>query len=164
MTNLDLHDISRASRTYGVAGYWIVHPYPPMHRYVEKVLHFWKKGFGSTYNPSRMESMEFTYLANDLGEVAQKLEAMYDGKQIVWVATSAKKLANSISYSTMRGWLEDPADDRVFCLLFGTGWGLHPSVIEEMDYILAPIYGPTDWNHLSVRAAAGIILDRLMGH
>jgi len=29
---------------------------------------------------------------------------------------------------------------------------------------LAPIKGPGKYNHLSVRAAAGIILDRLRGH
>ncbi|MGF1573198.1 MAG: RNA methyltransferase [Sumerlaeia bacterium] len=163
VTNLDLHDISRASRTYGVEGYWVVHPYQSMHRYVEKVLHFWKKGFGSSYNPSRMESMEFTHLAYDLGEVAEKMEASANGRKIVWVATSAKRVANTIKYAEMRSWLEDEKDDRIFCLLFGTGWGLHPCVMEEMDYILEPINGPTDWNHLSVRAAAGIILDRLRG-
>jgi hypothetical protein len=63
----------------------------------------------------------------------------------------------------MREWLDDPAENRVFVLIFGTGWGLHDDVIQEMDFMLEPIWGPTDWNHLSVRAAAGIILDRLRG-
>jgi hypothetical protein len=31
------------------------------------------------------------------------------------------------------------------------------------DYTLKPIYGPVDYNHLSVRAACAIILDRLRG-
>lgn len=164
VTNLDLHDLSRAGKTYGVDGYWVVHPFQAMQHYVKKVLGFWQKGFGSTYNPTRKESMSTTYLASDLQELANELEKLNPEKEIVWVATSAKKLPNSIPYSEMRGWLEDETDERIFILLFGTGWGLHPCVMEEMDYILDPIYGPTEWNHLSVRAAAGIILDRLRGN
>ena len=48
-------------------------------------------------------------------------------------------------------------------LVFGTGWGLAPEVIERADLVLEPICGPTDYNHLSVRSAAAIILDRLRG-
>ena len=36
-------------------------------------------------------------------------------------------------------------------------------VMEKFDYILEPIYGPCDYNHLPVRAAVAIILDRLLG-
>jgi hypothetical protein len=164
VTNLDVHDISRASRTFGVERYWVVHPYSSMHRYVEKVMHFWQKGFGSTYNPSRMEAMEFTRLAHDLGEVERTIEQEFPGREIVWVATCAKKWPNTIPYSRLRGWLEDPEENRIFCVVLGTGWGLDQSVMAEMDYILDPVWGPGDWNHLSVRAAAGIILDRLKGH
>jgi hypothetical protein len=49
-------------------------------------------------------------------------------------------------------------------LLFGTGFGMAPSMLERTDLALAPVLGPEDYNHLSVRAAAGIILDRLRGH
>ncbi|MDK2971010.1 MAG: hypothetical protein PWP23_765 [Candidatus Sumerlaeota bacterium] len=163
VTNLDVHDLSRAARTYGAEGMWIVHPFESTHRYVERVLDHWTEGWGSTYNPRRKESLAYTRLATDLGEVADRLEAAYPGQEVVWVATSARPWPNSISYREMRGWLADPNDTRVFCLIFGTGWGLHPCVLEEMDYVLDPIYGPSNWNHLSVRAAAGIILDRLMG-
>lgn len=163
VTNLDMHDLSRASRTYGVDGYWIVHPHDGMHHYVSRVMEHWVEGWGSAYNPTRRESLERTYLARDLGEVAERLEAQYPRREIVWVATSAKRSGTSLSYRTMRTWLHDPDDSRVFCLLFGTGWGLHSTIMAEMDYVLEPIAGPTDWNHLSVRAAAAIILDRLLG-
>lgn len=164
VTNLDLHDISRASRTYGVDGFWVVHPHQSMNHYVDKVMNFWKDGHGSTYNPTRREALETTYLVRDLGELAEELEKQNPDVEIAWVATSAKKLPNSISYKDMRVMMENPDEKRLFCVLFGTGWGLHPCVMEEMTYILDPIYGPSDWNHLSVRAAAGIILDRLRGH
>jgi hypothetical protein len=48
-------------------------------------------------------------------------------------------------------------------LVFGTAWGLAEAFISEADYILEPITGSPDYNHLSVRTAAGIILDRLLG-
>ncbi len=163
VTNLDIHDLSRAGRTYGTDGFWIVHPYPPMHRYVHRVLRHWKEGWGSTYNPTRKESLHVTEMANDLGEVAARLETAYPGREVVWVATSARRTATHLEYREMRRWLADENDDRVFVLVFGTGWGLHPCAMEEMDFVLEPVCGPTDWNHLSVRAAAGIILDRLLG-
>jgi len=163
ITNLDIHDLARAGRTYGVDGLWILHPYPAMHRYTEKVLRHWLEGWGGSYNPTRREALAFAHLASDLGEMATKLEVMYPGREIVWVATSARMQRNRLTYARMREWLADPNDQRVFCLLFGTGSGLHTCVMEEMDYVLEPIYGPTDWNHLSVRAAAGIIMDRLLG-
>jgi hypothetical protein len=45
----------------------------------------------------------------------------------------------------------------------GTGWGLADQVLDRVDRLLAPIQGAADYNHLSVRSAAAIILDRLFG-
>ncbi len=48
-------------------------------------------------------------------------------------------------------------------MLFGTGWGLSKEVLEMANHRLAPIRGVSDYNHLSVRSAVAIILDRLLG-
>jgi hypothetical protein len=48
-------------------------------------------------------------------------------------------------------------------ILLGTGFGLAPAVREQTDLALEAIRGSGDYNHLSVRAAASIILDRLHG-
>ena len=40
---------------------------------------------------------------------------------------------------------------------------LKTAVINQADYVLAPISGRSSYNHLSVRAAAAITLDRLVG-
>jgi hypothetical protein len=53
--------------------------------------------------------------------------------------------------------------DRLMLLLFGTAWGLVEGMFEQADYLLDPVEGYTDYNHLSVRSAAAIILDRLAG-
>jgi hypothetical protein len=50
-----------------------------------------------------------------------------------------------------------------YLLLLGTAWGLSENLIAEADYVLEPIKGVSDYNHLSVRSAAAIIMDRLMG-
>ena len=46
--------------------------------------------------------------------------------------------------------------------MFGTGWGLDQSVFKGVDYVLDPINGIGEYNHLPVRAAIAIILDRLL--
>jgi len=51
--------------------------------------------------------------------------------------------------------------DEIFLILLGTGWGMPEELVSSCDYILEPILGPGDYNHLSVRNAAAIILDRL---
>jgi hypothetical protein len=50
-----------------------------------------------------------------------------------------------------------------FLLLLGTGWGLTEECFESADLILEPIAGAGQYNHLSVRSAAAIMLDRLVG-
>jgi hypothetical protein len=52
---------------------------------------------------------------------------------------------------------------KVVYLLFGTGWGLTQALIDRADCLLDPIEGVSDYNHLPVRAAAAVVLDRLMG-
>ena len=48
-------------------------------------------------------------------------------------------------------------------IMFGTAWGLDKEVVDLADFILDPVEGGTNYNHLSVRTAAAIILDRLVG-
>jgi len=54
----------------------------------------------------------------------------------------------------------DPAP---LLILLGTGWGLADALIPSVSRVLAPIEGSSDWNHLSVRSAGAIVLDRLFG-
>ena len=54
-------------------------------------------------------------------------------------------------------------DNRPMLLLFGTGWGLHASVLDGADFKLDPILGSAQdgYNHLSVRSAVAIYCERL---
>ena len=77
------------------------------------------------------------------------------------VATSAANREKSISYVRLQDELEDETS---VLLLFGTAWGLAPEVMQRVDATLPAIKGAGAFNHLSVRSAASIILDRLLGN
>ncbi|MCK4768531.1 MAG: RNA methyltransferase, partial [Desulfobacula sp.] len=77
---------------------------------------------------------------------------------VVTIATSAKETPGSITIEVLRQKLENKASH---VLVFGTAWGLADELIDTCDFILDPIYGNTDYNHLSVRSAASIYLDRI---
>lgn len=161
ITNLDLHDIARCSATFGVRGYYVVHPAKAQQDLARRIMSFWQDGYGAVYNPDRNEAFARVRLASDLAEVIQDIKREQNGKRIVTVATDARSYPNTIEYSDLRKRLDE--SDDAFLLLFGTGWGLLKEDIEKADFILKPIYGPEEYNHLSVRSAVAIILDRLRG-
>ena len=77
------------------------------------------------------------------------------------LATSARDIEqDSISYQSLRQRLT--AGEHCL-LLFGTGWGLAPAVMAEVDAVISPVGSGRAYNHLSVRSACAIILDRLLG-
>jgi len=81
------------------------------------------------------------------------------GQEVKLVATGARFQREAIGYRQLKEVLSERSQP--FLLLFGTGWGLTEEVIRNADYVLAPIQG-SYYNHLSVRSAAAIILDRLL--
>jgi len=160
VTNLDIHDISRSARTYGLDGYFLVTPIETQHWLVNRILTHWNTGWGSTYNENRKEALSETRCCTDIGNMSDVIQEEC-GEVPIFVVTSAKAYPNSIGYERMRNLLDQSGPPVV--LMFGTGWGLHPEIMAEADYVLAPILGRGEFNHLSVRAAAAIIFDRLLG-
>ena len=77
------------------------------------------------------------------------------------VITGAGNRPGCISCQDFKKMLGNSAQP--FMLLLGTGWGLTEECFEASDYILEPIAGAGTYNHLSVRSAAAIMLDRLIG-
>lgn len=160
VTNLDLHDIARAARTYGVGRYYVVTPVPEQRELAQKVLRHWLEGWGATYNPRRKEALEIVSVTETL-ERAIEAESSRTGQVPKLVATGARGGAGAVSFDNFSRQLKD-SDDR-FLLLFGTGWGLVEEVTQRADSLLAPVRGASEYNHLSVRSAVSIILDRLLG-
>jgi len=158
VTNLDLHDIARAARTYGVRGYHIVTPVTDQHEPVYSLLAHWVDGHGARYNPNRRQALELVELHADLADTVAKVEAA-EGVRPRVVVTSARFTDSSVGFDALRDQLHQGS---VILLVLGTGWGLAPECVALADDRLAPIEGPTDYNHLSVRSAAAIMLDRLL--
>jgi hypothetical protein len=159
VTNLDIHDIARTAKTYGVSRYFITTPYKDQQHLVRELLAHWQTGHGSTYNPARKEALSIVQLADSLEEVISNLTEQYGVRPLV-VATSALLRDNTVSYAELgqRITKGDPV-----LLLFGTAHGLAPEILQLTDVTLPPIRGGTQYNHLSVRSAASIIIDRLLG-
>ena len=158
VTNLDLHDIARAARTFGVGRFFVVTPLADQKHLVERIVSHWQKGAGAAYNPDRREALATIRLAGDLEEVLERL-ARQTGERPAVVATTCRRHEDCVDFAAVRAML---GNGRPLLLLFGTAWGLAPGLLEKTDFVLAPVEGPADYNHLSVRSAAAIILDRLL--
>ena len=159
VTNLDLHDIARAVKTYGVKSYYVVTPLVDQQGLVHKIISHWTNGSGAVYNPARRSALEMIKVKDTIGDVVEDIKDL-EGVYPKTVVTSARKYTTSTGYKEFREILKS---GKPHLLVFGTAWGLAEPFISEADYTLEPIMGPTDYNHLSVRTAAGIIFDRLLG-
>ena len=53
--------------------------------------------------------------------------------------------------------------DRPVLFIFGTGRGLTQERLMASDFLLKPVKSFSDYNHLSVRSAVAIVLDRWLG-
>jgi len=160
VTNLDLHDISRSARTYGIKTFFVVTPLCDQKKLITKIVSHWTKGVGLKYNPARAEALNLISIKNSLEDVVEhiKNDCLCYPKTVV---TCAKNKYNNISMVRFRNILEE--DSNPYLLVFGTAWGLSDELISNADYVLEPIRGNTEYNHLSVRSASAIIFDRLLG-
>ena len=158
VTNFDIHDIARCARTFGVGGFFIVTPLESQIQLVERIVHHWTEGPGFAYNPTRGESLSLIRISRAIDEADHEISRLW-GKKVVRIATGASPHPKHIGFEFLRKLIED--QNNPFFLLFGTGWGLTREVKDSSDYVLAPIEGK-GYNHLPVRSAVAIILDRLL--
>ncbi len=156
ITNLDLHDISRSCRTYGVERYYVITPIEAQREIARRVISHWMSGFGSTYNPNRMQAFSHTLLKESFLDAVKDIEERHKKRPLV-IATTARPDRATITASK----LGIIAETEPVLLLFGTGWGFADEVLDMADYILEPIEGAGEFNHLSVRSAVAILLDRI---
>jgi hypothetical protein len=160
LTNLDVHDIARAAKTYGLHRYYLVTPHDDQKGLALSIVRHWQEGRGASYNTKRKEALDLVNVVDRLEDAVSDMERDFE-RPVRIVATGATGNSANISYIDMSRLL---AEEHQPCLLlFGTGWGLADQVLSCADYVLEPIRGCGAYNHLSVRSAAAIILDRLLG-
>jgi len=158
VTNLDVHDIARLSRTFGVRAFYVCTPVATLRRLVARIIRHWDVGPGAAYNATRREALALVRQASELDAVMAEIEREA-GCLPRLIATSARGGAIRLTHAALRERLAAAGPPEL--LLFGTGWGLTAEVLDRADDVLEPILGTGAYNHLSVRAAAAIVLDRL---
>ena len=159
ITNLDLHDLARLTRTFDLGGYYVVNPMPAQRELAGRIVSHWVEGFGSEYNPNRCDALRKISVVETLDMAKAEIAARHGCAPRV-VATAARQAECAVDYPDMR--LKMGAGGP-FVLAFGTGWGLTDDFIKGCDMALMPVAGNGGYNHLPVRAAVAIILDRLLG-
>lgn len=164
VTNLDVHDIARSARTYDLAAYYLITPIEAQRALVERILAHWRTGAGARRVPERSEALALCRVVASLEDAVE--DASVAGVRPRTFATGARPPEGraALSYAEARA----RVDEGPSLLLFGTGHGLARSVVEAADHVIAPIRGAPirgggSYNHLSVRAAVAITLDRLFG-
>lgn len=160
VTNYDLHDISRTSKTFGVRKYFLIHHVAGQLDMIHKILSFWRSKVGHNYNAYRTEAFDIVETQPSVERVIEKITET-EGVRPYVVTTDARTYANTVSYKELR--LKRECGNRPVLLLFGTGYGMTRDMMEQFDFILEPIHGTGEYNHLSVRSAVAVILDRLAG-
>lgn len=157
LTNLDVHDIARCSRTYGLGSFTVVTPLKDQQTILETLVRHWTEGPGGVSNPDRAEAFSLVQLASDVQEAIDLVEAR-TGQRPVLLGTSARD-NGVMTPLAVRNLLAD----RPVLLLFGTGHGMAPEILDACDGVLRPLRWMDGYNHLPVRGAVAITLDRVLG-
>lgn len=157
VTNMDVHDLSRSAKTYGATDLFVTTPIEAQRQLVDTILGHWTHGSSAQRIPSRKDALSIVRVVPQLSDAIAAL-----GSPEVWV-TAARDDAGRvpvIEYADARAHVR--SDGPPILIVFGTSWGLTPAVVESANARLPPIRGVGAYNHLSVRAACAITLDRLL--
>lgn len=160
ITGMDVHDISRACRTFGAKKFLIVTPMEAQRNIIKDIASHWKEGGGAVHNPDRRDAMELVKTFASLNTALSWIEKREREKPFL-IATSAKENASARNWLTLK--TEMLKLSRPIVLVFGTGGGLSSDLISRCDALASPIRGTDEYDHLSVRSAASIFLDRFFG-
>ncbi len=156
VTNLDVHDLARSARSYGVDHYFLVTPITAQRQIIDRILSHWDTGKGRARVPQRREALA---LIRPIARVEEAIERL--GSPTVVATAADARGRDVVTYGDERARLA--ATDEPTLLLFGTGHGLTSNLLDSVDRLLEPIDAGAGYNHLSVRAAVAITLDRLLG-
>jgi hypothetical protein len=161
LTNIDVHDLARSARTYGCTDYFIVHPVEMQRELTTRIVQHWTDGSSAKRIPDRKDALSIVRAVPTLEDAVSALAADAEaGAEVeVWVTAARALAGKTLAFDAARARLE--GEGGPVLLVFGTGWGLAPSVIDRAAALLEPIQGFGEWNHLSVRSACAIALDRL---
>lgn len=158
LTNMDVHDMARTARTYGCTEYFVVHPVEASRTMVDRIVDHWTHGSSAKRIPDRKDALS---IVRPVASLDAAIEALGAGGPVETWVTTALEIGTTMTFGDARARLA--TDGPPVLLLFGSGWGLAPAATSRATHVIEPIYGPGEYNHLSVRSACAIVLDRLRG-
>ena len=158
ITNLDLHDLARLAKTYGARRFYVINPLTDQQDLAKSICRHWVSGYGARYNKDRQEAMSLISVVPTLKASMADIKDIEGEIPIIMATDAGKDKGQRVNYRLAK---EIVASNKVVMILFGTAWGITEGPIRRADYLLEPIFGVSDYNHLSVRTAAAITLDRL---
>lgn len=161
VTNLDIHDNARSARTFGISSYHVITPLDAQIELVGRIIAHWQDGFGAVRIPSRVSAINLIQISRSLEDAIATIVGDRKVTPTI-ISTCARDLSQEVTYRQMRDRIKANPSDGPYVILFGTGYGLASEVLDKSDVLLEPIGTPSDWNHLSVRSAVAITLDRLL--
>ncbi len=157
LTNLDVHDIARIAKTYSLGSFTLVTPIQDQQRIINTIVHHWTDGSGGQSNPDRAEAFKLVYTVSTLQELVETIKTD-TGKIPKLIGTTACKYGVYTPNEVKMLLFKEPT-----ILLFGTGHGLAPEILKKCDNVLRPLRWLENYNHLSVRSAVAITIDRILG-
>ena len=157
ITSVDIHDVARTARTYAVERTYMVTPVTQQRALVDYVRSHWVDAPERQANP-RCAALERVTAVASISDAVSDVNARTGAKP--WIVTTSAKAGDAdIDFGRASLRLAQRADPAL--VLFGTGWGLAPEASDLADDKLEPVLGLDGYNHLSVRAAVSVVLDRL---
>ena len=159
IANMDIHDIARLAKTYGLCGFYVINPISAQRALAQEIINHWREGYGATYNKSRKDAFELVSLKESLDAVTTEIETQ-SGHAPKTIITSANFNEGYLTFTSLRKMLK--SNNLPYLLIFGTGSGVAEEIVNRADYRLEPVKGSGDYNHLAVRSAVAIIIDRIM--
>ena len=156
VTNLDIHDLARLATTYGCSRYYLVTPAAEQQLLVARIARHWQEGAGASYNPDRRRALDCLQVMSSVEEALADWRSLV-GRQGLAMLTGARH-QGGLDFAEAR----TLATEAPVLLVFGTGHGLAPEIYAADRPCLMPVRAG-QYNHLSVRTAAAIVLDRLVG-
>ena len=161
LTNLDIHDIARSSCTYGLGGYYVLTPLKDQREILASILDHWTKGAGKR-NPDRDAALSLVRAGAAVEDAASDI-AGRTGQEPLIVGTSADVPADDDPEGMSFAQIAAVLRERPVLLLLGTGHGLAPEARRLCHAFAPPLRWHGSYNHLSVRSAAAILFDRILG-
>ena len=158
ITTLDIHDMARVGKTYGAQAVYIVTPVLDQKLMVERIKSHWLDDAALKTPVRRVAALSLINVVPSIAEAVT--DAKKRAKIVKLLATSA---ADDPGFISPGEFASAASEEEEWIVMFGTAYGLAPELMKMADRRLAPVLGRGEFNHLPVRGASAIILDRLFG-